>query len=79
MAEHDRATREAAERRKEAEREKREQELEQRMKAAEQQAKAAERLNRLNALLLDADRIEDMKRAAKDPVYQQELLEEFGM
>ena len=46
---------------------------------AEGEAKMAERLNKLNGLLLEADRICDLKRAAGDSVYQQQLLEEFGL
>ena len=43
------------------------------------QEKERKRLNKLNDLLLEADRIEDLKRATKDPAYQQQLLEEFGL
>ena len=35
------------------------------------------RVNRLYALLLDANRIEDLKKATKDPEYQKKLFEEF--
>lgn len=42
-------------------------------------AQATERLNKLNDLLLEADRIADLKRAAKEPAFQQLLLEEFGL
>ena len=40
---------------------------------------ATERLNKLTDLLLDAGRTADLKRSAKDPVYQQQLFEEFGL
>ena len=42
-------------------------------------AQATERLNKLNNLLLEADRIADLKRSAKEPAFQQQLLEEFGL
>ena len=38
-----------------------------------------ERLNKLTDLLLDAGRTADLKRSAKDPAYQQQLFEEFGL
>ena len=38
-----------------------------------------ERLNKLNNLLIEADRISDLKRATKDFDYQQQLLEEFEL
>lgn len=40
---------------------------------------ALERLNKLNDLLLDAGRTSDLKKSTKDPAYQQQLLEEFGL
>ena len=46
---------------------------------AEGKAEATERLNRLNDLLVESDRLEDLKRSTKDPAYQQQLLEEFGL
>jgi len=38
-----------------------------------------ERLNKLNKLLRDAGRNEDLFRSMEDPAYQQQLLEEFGL
>ncbi len=38
-----------------------------------------ERVNELYALLLDANRIEDMRRATKDKEYRKKLYEEFGL
>ena len=40
---------------------------------------ATERLNKLNDLLLQAERFEDLKRSTKDSDFQQKLLEEFGL
>jgi len=40
---------------------------------------AAERLNRLGLLLEEAGREKDAFRAMRDPAYQQQLLEEFGL
>ena len=37
------------------------------------------RLNKLKSILADYGRIEDLVRAAKDPAFQQQLLEEFGI
>ena len=37
------------------------------------------RLNRLNDLLMEAGRVEDLKKSWKDSAYQQQLLEEFGL
>ena len=52
--------------------------------AAEAAAKAAaevaaDRVNRLNALLLDANRIDDLKKSTEDPEYQKKLFEEFDL
>lgn len=38
-----------------------------------------ERINKLNTILIEANRFEDVKKAAKDKNYQQELFEEFGL
>ena len=38
-----------------------------------------ERLNRLNDLLMEAGRVEDLKKSLKDSAYQQLLLLEFGL
>ncbi len=35
------------------------------------------RINQLNSLLIDLNRFEDLKRAAKDPAYQAELMAEL--
>ena len=40
---------------------------------------ALERLNKLTGLLLDLGRTADLKRGSKDPAYQQQLFEEFGL
>ncbi len=37
------------------------------------------RINKLNTLLIKANRFEDVKKAAKDKNYQQQLFEEFGL
>ncbi len=36
-------------------------------------------INRLNQLLLDDDRLDDLKRAVKDPDYQEQLMQEYGI
>lgn len=46
---------------------------------AEGEAKMAERLNKLNLLLKEAGRMDDLFRSLEEPVYQQQLLEEFGL
>ena len=49
---------------------------------AEGLEKGQERLNKVNqltTLLLENGRIEDLKRAAVEPEFQQKLLEEFGL
>ena len=38
-----------------------------------------ELINTLNSILVEQDRIEDLKRAAKDSVYQEQLIEELGL
>ncbi|MCM1154677.1 MAG: hypothetical protein NC392_04870 [Roseburia sp.] len=43
----------------------------------EEGKKQIERVNRLNRLLLEQNRIEDLKHAVEDPAYQKLLLEEF--
>ena len=37
------------------------------------------KVNRLNALLLQSDRIEDLKRAVADAAFQKKLFREFGL
>ena len=46
---------------------------------AEGAADAAVRLNTLGILLEEAGRINDLLRSMKDPAFQQQLLEEFGL
>jgi hypothetical protein len=38
-----------------------------------------ERINRLNILLMEQNRSDDLLRAAKDISYQEKLLKEFGI
>ena len=38
-----------------------------------------EQLNKLTSLLLSANRIDELKKAAEDTAFQQQLLEEFGL
>ena len=38
-----------------------------------------ELINKLNSILVEQDRIEDLKRAAKDPAYQEKLIKELGL
>lgn len=45
----------------------------------EGRAEEREMLNKLTALLLEADRISDLKRSTEEPEFQQVLLEEFGL
>lgn len=42
-------------------------------------ADATERLNKLNDLLMEAGRIDDLKKSWKDTAFQKQLLEEFGL
>ena len=42
-------------------------------------AETLARLNKLNALLLSANRLSDLQRALQDPEYQKQLFEEFGI
>ena len=37
------------------------------------------RLNKLTLLLIESERYDDLKRSAKDPAYQEQLLREFGI
>lgn len=37
------------------------------------------RINQLYSRLMEEDRMEDMRRAVREPVYQQKLLQEFGL
>ena len=46
---------------------------------AEGAAEATERLNKLLVLLAECGRLEDAVKAASDPAFQQQLLEEFGL
>lgn len=46
---------------------------------AEGRAEATDRLNKLNNLLLDAGRMDDLKKSLNDSAYQQQLLAEFGL
>lgn len=41
--------------------------------------KMANALNTLNSILLEQDRIDDLKRATADPDYQKQLLAEYGL
>ena len=36
-------------------------------------------INKLNSILVEQDRIEDLKRASKDPAYQEKLIKELGL
>ena len=38
-----------------------------------------DRLNELTKLLLEANRIEDLKRAVEDKAYQEQLLKEYNL
>lgn len=38
-----------------------------------------ERINRLNALLIEKERFEDLKRSTTDEGYQQQLMEQYGI
>ena len=42
-------------------------------------AETTEQLNKLTSLLLSANRIDELKKAAEDTAFQQQLLEEFGL
>jgi len=44
----------------------------------EGRAEATTRLNKLYSCLLTSDRADDLQRALKDPVYLEQLLQEFG-
>ena len=39
----------------------------------------AERINRLNCILIEQNRISDLKRATQDTVYQEQLFREFDL
>ena len=45
---------------------------------AEGQEEATVRLNKLYSCLLTSGRADDLQRALKDPVYLEQLLQEFG-
>ena len=38
-----------------------------------------DRVNQLHAKLLEADRIDDLKRSTTDPAFQKKLFEEFAL
>ena len=38
-----------------------------------------ELINKLNSILVEQDRMEDLKRAAKDQAYQEQLIKELGL
>lgn len=38
-----------------------------------------ELINKLNSILIEQDRIEDLKRASNDPAYQEQLIKELGL
>ena len=40
---------------------------------------AMERVNKLNVILRNTDRMDDLFKSMEDPTYQQQLLEEFGL
>lgn len=49
-------------------------------KAAEEAARESqERLNQLNARLLDDDRLDDLKRAIRDPAFREQLFQEYRL
>ena len=37
------------------------------------------RVNQLNQLLIEAGRIDDLEKSSKDPEFQEELFQEFGL
>jgi hypothetical protein len=37
------------------------------------------RINQLNSRLIEENRLEDLKRSAEDPEFQQQLLEEYHL
>ena len=43
----------------------------------ESEKKGAELVNKLNVILLDTGRLDDLKKAAEDPNYQKELIKEL--
>lgn len=36
-------------------------------------------INKLNSILIEQNRIEDLKRAAEEPAYQEKLIKELGL
>lgn len=42
-------------------------------------AEGAERVSRLNLLLIEQNRYDDLEKASKNPEYRQQLFEEFGL
>ena len=53
--------------------------LDRRDARAEGLAEGTARANRLNTLLLEQNRIEDLAKAAQDSEYQEQLFKEFGL
>ena len=45
----------------------------------EGEEKGVARLNKLNSLLLAANRLSDLQRTLQDPEYQKQLFQEFGI
>ena len=43
------------------------------------EAEATVRLNKLGLLLMDAERLADLRNSMEDPAYQQQLFEELGL
>ncbi|MBQ8562595.1 MAG: hypothetical protein IJ443_01730 [Firmicutes bacterium] len=43
------------------------------------EAEATVRLNKLGILLMDAERLADLRNSMEDPAYQQQLFEELGL
>lgn len=56
-----------------------EKELDRRAAREEGREEGMERMTKLTALLLEQKRMTDLERAVKDPVYQEQLLNEFGI
>ena len=89
MAEHDRATieweRQMKEEARRKEEEARRKELEERAKEAEVRAlekgliSGQERINKLNCLLIEEGRTDDLIKAAADSEFQSQLLKDFGL
>lgn len=54
-------------------------EMERRDAKLEAEKETKEKINQLNLLLAEQNRIEDIMKAAKDSMYQEKLLEEFKL